>query len=98
MQNTLYYGDNLEILRKHVADESVDLIYLDPPFNSSRTYNLLFKQHKGDTSPAQIMAFTDTWQWSKLLYDEFMGDARNTKLFELVESFYRILGGSEMMA
>lgn len=55
-QNTFYYGDNLSNLRTHVPDESVDLIYLDPPFNSSRTYNLLFKQHKGDTSPAQIMA------------------------------------------
>jgi 16S rRNA G966 N2-methylase RsmD len=47
MQNALYYGDNLKILREQIADETVDLIYLDPPFNSSRTYNLLFKQHKG---------------------------------------------------
>jgi adenine specific DNA methylase Mod len=61
MPNTLYYGDNLSVLREHIPGESVDLIYLDPPFNSSRNYNLLFKQAKGDDSPAQIMAFEDTW-------------------------------------
>ncbi len=69
MRNTLYYGDNLNVLREQVADESVDLIYLDPPFNSARNYNLLVKQVKGESSPAQIMAFEDTWQWSPLLYE-----------------------------
>jgi site-specific DNA-methyltransferase (adenine-specific) len=98
MQNTLYYGDNLEILRRCIPDESVDLIYLDPPFNSNRTYNLLFKQHKGDPSPAQIMAFEDTWTWSPMLYDEFRSDPANAKLLDLVESLYRIVGKSEMMA
>src|SRR5688572_10385443 len=68
MRNTLFYSDNLDVLREQVADESVDLIYLDPPFNSARNYNLLFKQVKGESSPAQIMAFEDTWQWSPLRY------------------------------
>ena len=66
MKNTLYYGDNLTIMREHIADESVDLVYLDPPFNSARDYNVLFKQAKKDENQAQITAFTDTWQWSKL--------------------------------
>jgi 16S rRNA G966 N2-methylase RsmD len=61
MTNRLYYGDNLDILRKEVKDESVDLIYLDPPFNSNRAYNLLFKTPKGQESDAQITAFGDTW-------------------------------------
>ncbi len=98
MPNTLYYGDNLPVLREHIADESVDLIYLDPPFNSSRNYNLLFKQVKGDASPAQIMAFEDTWNWSPLLYEDFKREPRNAKLFSLVSALYGILGPSEMMA
>jgi site-specific DNA-methyltransferase (adenine-specific) len=61
--NALYYGDNLEILRKHIPDGSVDLIYLDPPFNSSATYNVLFKEPSGASSQAQISAFEDTWHW-----------------------------------
>jgi DNA modification methylase len=61
--NVLYYGDNLEILRKHIPDESIDLIYLDPPFNSSATYNVLFKEPSGKSSQAQMSAFEDTWHW-----------------------------------
>ena len=65
MTNTLYYGDNLDILRQHVPDESVDLVYLDPPFNSNANYNVLFKEQSGEASPAQIRAFTDTWEWTQ---------------------------------
>jgi adenine specific DNA methylase Mod len=61
--NTLYYGDNLEILRKHIPEDSIDLIYLDPPFNSKATYNILYKEQTGELSQAQITAFEDTWQW-----------------------------------
>jgi site-specific DNA-methyltransferase (adenine-specific) len=61
--NVLYYGDNLEILRKYIPDRSVDLIYLDPPFNSNATYNVLFKEPSGKPSQAQMSAFEDTWQW-----------------------------------
>ena len=63
-KNKLYFGDNLDILRVHVASESVDLIYLDPPFNSNATYNVLFKEKSGEKSAAQITAFEDTWQWT----------------------------------
>jgi DNA modification methylase len=65
--NQLYYGDNLQVLREHIADESVDLIYLDPPFNSKRDY----KSPKGGTSEAQIEAFEDTWHWNEQAEREF---------------------------
>ncbi len=64
-RNTLFYGDNLAVLRNHVPDESVDLIYLDPPFNSNRSYNVLFKDESGLDSEAQITAFDDTWHWGR---------------------------------
>ena len=60
MTNHLYYGDNLRVLRDHIADDSVDLIYLDPPFNSNASYNVLFRSPTGDQSAAQIEAFDDT--------------------------------------
>ena len=60
--NTLYYGDNLDVLRRYVADASVDLIYLDPPFKSDQSYNVLFEEQDGSRSAAQIQAFEDTWQ------------------------------------
>src|SRR5512139_1905156 len=63
LENTLYYGDNLDILRRYVPDESVDLIYLDPPFNSNRDYNVIFKDESGRKSDAQLLAFEDTWHW-----------------------------------
>mgnify|MGYP001363784376 FL=1 len=61
--NHLFYGDNLKVLREHIGDETVDLIYLDPPFNSNASYNVLFKSPTGDQSAAQIEAFDDTWHW-----------------------------------
>ncbi len=63
MKNALYYGDNLDILRRYIKDESIDLIYLDPPFNKNQSYNVLFKERNGTKSPAQIKAFEDTWHW-----------------------------------
>jgi site-specific DNA-methyltransferase (adenine-specific) len=66
MTRDLYFGDNLAVLREHIADASVDLIYLDPPFNSKRDYNLLFKSPAGHESDAQITAFEDTWHWGEL--------------------------------
>ena len=61
--NFLYYGDNLDILRRYVRDESADLIYLDPPFNSNQTYNVLFQEKDASQSASQIKAFGDTWHW-----------------------------------
>ena len=62
MPNTLYYSDNLQVLREHLADESVGLVYLDPPFKSNASYNVLFREKSGEDSPTQIKAFTDTWE------------------------------------
>ncbi len=61
--NALYYGDNLEILRDYVPADFVDLVYLDPPFNSNRDYNVIFKDESGRKSDAQLLAFEDTWHW-----------------------------------
>jgi site-specific DNA-methyltransferase (adenine-specific) len=65
MTNTLYYGDNLDVLRHEIAGDSVDLIYLDPPFNSQANYNVLFKSPSGKAADAQIEAFEDTWHWGE---------------------------------
>lgn len=65
MENSLYYGDNLDILKRYIKDESVDLIYLDPPFNSNATYNVLFKEKDGSEAASQIRAFDDTWTWGQ---------------------------------
>ncbi len=64
--NVLYYGDNLDILRNHIPDDSIDLIYLDPPFNSKATYNVLFREASGVASETQIEAFEDTWHWGRV--------------------------------
>ncbi len=64
--NTLYYGDNLDVLRRYIADESVDLVYLDPPFNSNANYNVLFAEQNGSRAAAQVTAFEDTWHWDQV--------------------------------
>jgi site-specific DNA-methyltransferase (adenine-specific) len=74
-RNTLFYGDNLAILREHIADESINLMYLDPPFNSNASYNVLFRAPDGHQSQAQIEAFDDTWHWNEpaeRAFDEVM--------------------------
>jgi site-specific DNA-methyltransferase (adenine-specific) len=98
--NILYYGDNLKVLREHIRTESVDLIYLDPPFNSKRGYNLLFKSPEGADSKAQTTAFEDTWTWGEganLAFDEVMrsGCSEAAAMLNAVRS---CLGESDMMA
>ncbi len=98
--NSLYFGDNLDILREHVADESVDLIYLDPPFNSNATYNVLFRERGGEESSAQITAFDDTWHWgleSELAYREVVTDGPSA-LPDMLQSMRSFLGQNDMMA
>src|SRR5919108_1177180 len=77
-ENTLYYGDNLEILRRYIDDESIDLIYLDPPFNSNADYNVLFAERGGTKAHAQIQAFEDTWQWDLEAAQEYGVPNRDT--------------------
>jgi site-specific DNA-methyltransferase (adenine-specific) len=64
LKNQLYYGDNLEVLQRYIKDETVDLVYLDPPFNSRQDYNVLFAEKDGSQSSSQIHAFEDTWEWN----------------------------------
>src|SRR6266849_2258359 len=98
--NTLYYGDNLPILREHIPSESVDLIYLDPPFNSSRNYNVLFKDESGVESEAQITAFEDTWHWNlaaEQTYAELLTEAPY-HVAKMIESLREFIGTNQMMA
>jgi DNA modification methylase len=97
---SLYYGDNLEVLRESIQDESVDLIYLDPPFNSKRDYNLLFKSPKGHDSAAQITAFEDSWHWNAQAEREFneILHQANTGVAEMMQALRRFLGENDMMA
>jgi DNA modification methylase len=97
---TLYFGDNLNILREHIKDESVDLIYLDPPFNSKRAYNLLFKTPKGHVSDAQITAFEDTWHWGDQAEREFaeLLHQSNTNIPETMQALRHFLGENDVMA
>src|SRR5438874_2348647 len=98
--NQLYYGDNLRVLREEIADETVDLVYLDPPFNSAANYNVLFREASGEQSAAQIMAFEDTWHWtheSEATYQELVTEAPE-RLARLIEAMRQMLGTSDMMA
>ena len=99
MANTLYFGDNLDIMREYVADESVDLVYLDPPFNSKAQYNLLFKTPAAEAAAAQAEAFRDTWTWgheTNVAYDEVRAHGGATA--RLVEALHSALGESDLMA
>ncbi len=98
--NKLYFGDNLPILREHVPDESVDLIYLDPPFNSKATYNVLFQEKNGTASPAQITAFEDFWHWDMEAARAFhrVVTAGPGKVSDLLQALQRFLGQNDMMA
>lgn len=95
--NTLFYGDNLKILRDYLADDSVDLIYLDPPFNSDRSYNVLFKDESGRESEAQITAFDDTWHWSERAYED-LRQAAPVNVRDLLDTYVKLLGRNEMTA
>jgi adenine specific DNA methylase Mod len=98
--NALYYGDNLDILRQHIADESVDLIYLDPPFNSARSYNLLFKDESGHHADAQITAFEDTWHWGRAAEETYADLVANApeRVGRAIAALRDLIGTNEMMA
>jgi site-specific DNA-methyltransferase (adenine-specific) len=99
-RNRLYYGDNLKVLREHIPDESVDLIYLDPPFNSARSYNVLFRDESGRAADAQITAFEDTWHWgheAEATFNELVTDGPE-RVSTLMGALIRIVGRNQMMA
>jgi 16S rRNA G966 N2-methylase RsmD len=98
-ENKLYYGDNLDVLRRYVKDESVDLVYLDPPFKSQQDYNVLFAEKDGTKAAAQIIAFEDTWEWNRdsvRAYEEIV--EAGGRVAEAMIAFRTFLGNSDMMA
>jgi site-specific DNA-methyltransferase (adenine-specific) len=98
-KNKLYYGDNLEVLARYVKDESVDLVYLDPPFNSRQDYNVLFAEKDGSQSSSQIHAFEDTWEWNieaERTLEQII--EKGGRVADALRSFRTFLGGSDMMA
>lgn len=99
-KNILYYGDNLEIMRNHVKDESITLIYLDPPFNSQASYNILFAEKNGTASAAQIEAFEDTWHYDMSAESSYWEAVKYgpKALAELLQALRGSLGASDMMA
>lgn len=104
-KNKLYYGDNLQVLREYIPDQSVDLIYLDPPFNSQQDYNVLFAEKDGTRSASQITAFKDTWEWNEEAarsYEEVIETAafptEGARVAETMRAFRTLLGGSDMLA
>lgn len=97
--NYLYYGDNLDVLRRHIRDESVDLVYLDPPFKSNATYNVLFAEHNGTHSKAQIKAFEDTWHWDESAARSFEEVVEaGGKVSQAMQAFRAFLGENDMLA
>jgi len=98
--NFLYYGDNLHILRDHIKDETIDLIYLDPPFNSKADYNILYKEPTGELSKAQITAFEDTWHWTEETNKTFQEiiDTAPSNVIEMMLSFKKFIGMNDVMA
>ncbi len=97
--NRLYYGDNLDVLRRHVADESVDLVYLDPPFNSNANYNVLFAERDGAQAASQIKAFEDTWRWDEgaaRAFEEVV--EQGGRVSQAMQAFRTFLGDTDMLA
>ncbi len=97
--NVLYYGDNLDVLRRHIRAETIDLIYLDPPFNSAKSYNVLFAEQDGSRAAAQIRAFEDTWRWDQsaaAAYHDIVESGG--KVSEVMQAFRLFLGESDMLA
>ena len=98
--NQLYYGDNLDVLRRHIPDTSVDLVYLDPPFNSNADYNVLFAERTATDSAAQIKAFEDTWKWDAAAAEAFHEAVQSNhgRVPDAMNAFRTFLGQSDMLA
>ncbi len=97
--NALFYGDNLDVLRRYVKDQSVDLVYLDPPFNSNADYNVLFGHADGTRAAAQIKAFGDTWRWDQASAAAFQETVQNGgEVAQALAAFQALLGEANMLA
>lgn len=99
LDNILYYGNNLDILRRYFKDETVDLIYLDPPFNSDQDYNVLFAEQDGSRSASQIKAFGDTWRWDQEAARAYQETVEaDGKVSQAMQAFRTFLGDNDMLA
>ncbi len=100
--NKIYYGDNLEIMKKYIKDDSIDLIYLDPPFNSNKAYNIIYKDPTGKSSEAQVKAFDDTWSWTEDIqsaYNLLITDSSlNPIISSTIKAFYDMVGKTSLMS
>ena len=97
--NQLYFGDNLDVLRQYIKDDSIDLIYLDPPFNSNQDYNVLFAEQDGTRSAAQIKAFHDTWRWDQAAAEAFQQVVeQGGKVSQAMQAFRSFLGETDILA
>lgn len=97
--NLLYYGDNLDVLGRHIKDETVDLVYLDPPFKSNQDYNILFAEKDGSRSASQFKAFEDTWEWnqaSATVYEEIVENGG--RVSDVMQAFKRFLATNDLLA
>lgn len=98
-ENVLYYGDNLDIMRRYVGSEEIDLVYLDPPFNSARNYNVLFAEQDGSRAAAQIRVFEDTWHWDMSAANAFAATVESGgRVAEAMRAFRTFFGDSDMLA
>jgi len=98
-ENILYYGDNLDVLRRHIKDQSIDLIYLDPPFKSDQDYNVLFAEQNGSRAAAQIKAFEDTWRWDQAAAKSYQEVVEGGgKVAQAMLAFRTYLSENDMMA
>lgn len=98
-ENLLYYGDNLDVLRRHIKDETVDLVYLDPPFKSDQNYNVLFAEKDGTQAAAQIQAFEDTWHWDEAASAQYHEVVESGgKVSQVMQAFRLFLGDNDMLA
>ena len=99
LKNQLFYGDNLDVLGRYVADESVDLVYLDPPFNSNANYNVLFAERDGTQAAAQIKAFEDTWRWDEGAARAYADVVEaGGRVSQAMQAFRTFLGENDMLA
>jgi DNA modification methylase len=96
--NHLYYGDNLDILRRYIPTDSVDLIYLDPPFNSQQAYNAFYEEKPGVASSAQVHAFEDTWHWAKAAPTYFAVVEAGGDVSQVLQAFRKLLGENDLLA
>lgn len=99
--NRLFYGDNLDVLRNHVTTASVDLVYLDPPFNSNRAYNVIFARNAASSDTAQIQAFDDTWRWTQVTERQYLdlinGGVPNA-VADALRATHTLLGENDALA